>query len=134
MSNEPHLWDIRLEQAEEALRDCDLLDKSGGSGRALVNRAYYAAFYALLALLAALGEKPRKHGQAIGIFDREFVKTGKMPKECSRQIHSLFRSRNVNDYESLTPMPNEDAEAAVRDAGNFVGVVRIYLADLEKER
>lgn len=43
----------RIEQAEEALKDAEILFESGGSLRSVINRSYYAMFYAILALIAA---------------------------------------------------------------------------------
>jgi uncharacterized protein (UPF0332 family) len=41
----------RLEQAEAALADADFLLEGNRSPQSIVNRAYYAMFYATLALL-----------------------------------------------------------------------------------
>jgi uncharacterized protein (UPF0332 family) len=65
----------RLEQAEESLEAArTLLDK--GLIRPSVNRAYYAMFYAVLALLARGKQETSKHSGAIALFDRDFVKQG----------------------------------------------------------
>ena len=44
----------RMQQATEALEDGRYLLAAGRGARTAVNRAYYAAFYAVLALLQAL--------------------------------------------------------------------------------
>lgn len=64
----------RLEEADEALEE-SLLMLDSSHERAAVNRAYYAMFYALQALLAASGLVASKHSGVISLFDREFVKT-----------------------------------------------------------
>ncbi len=65
----------RLEQADESLEAArTLLDK--GLIRPSVNRAYYAMFYAVLALLARGKKETSKHSGAIALFDRDFVKKG----------------------------------------------------------
>ena len=51
----------RFEEAEEALGDANLLFDSGGSLRSVINRSYYAMFYATLALIAAKGAGSSKH-------------------------------------------------------------------------
>jgi uncharacterized protein (UPF0332 family) len=48
----------RLEQADEALGAAQILLERG-SLRTVVNRSYYAMFYAVLALLALHSRKPR---------------------------------------------------------------------------
>ena len=63
----------RLEQADESLEAArTLLDKK--LIRSSVNRAYYAMFYAVLALLARGKKETSKHSGAIALFDRDFVK------------------------------------------------------------
>jgi uncharacterized protein (UPF0332 family) len=69
----------RIEQAHETLREAEvLLDESALRGT--VNRAYYAMFYALLALLATKQLGTSRHSGALALFDREFVKPGRMHK------------------------------------------------------
>jgi len=48
----------RLQRAIETLRDAHLLFEQGGSLWSVINRAYYAMFYAVLALLISVGEGP----------------------------------------------------------------------------
>lgn len=68
----------RLEQAVETLREASLLlDQSAWRGAQ--NRAYYAMFYAVLALLATRQLGSSKHSGVLGLFDREFVKPGLLP-------------------------------------------------------
>lgn len=55
------LIQYRLERAGETLRDAHLLLDKGGSSASVVNRAYYAMFYAVLALLITIEEGTSKH-------------------------------------------------------------------------
>ena len=59
----------RMEQAAEALASADALFE-GGFYRGTVNRAYYAMFYAVLALLALRGLGTSKHKGALTLFER----------------------------------------------------------------
>ena len=83
----------RMQQATEALEDGRYLLAAGRGARTAVNRAYYAAFYAVLALLQALGKTPRKHRGVLALFDTECVRTGRLPKELSAALHQLFDAR-----------------------------------------
>ena len=65
----------RLEQAKEALESAELL-YNHEKYRSAISRAYYAMFYAVLALLANQTSKTSKHSGVISKFDRDFVKTG----------------------------------------------------------
>lgn len=79
----------RLEQADETLREAEIL-LSEAALRGAINRAYYAMFYSVLALLAMKRIGTSKHSAIIGAFDREFVKTGVFARELSRSLHLAF--------------------------------------------
>jgi uncharacterized protein (UPF0332 family) len=68
----------RMEQAQETLREAEIL-LNEDAWRGTVNRAYYAMFYALLALLATRQLGTSRHSGALSLFDREFVKQGVFP-------------------------------------------------------
>ena len=87
----------RLEQADESIEAArTLLDKK--LLRPSVNRAYYAMFYAVLALLARGKKETSKHSGVIALFDRDFVKQGIFKKDCSRWLHDAFDLRQRSDY------------------------------------
>jgi uncharacterized protein (UPF0332 family) len=80
----------RMQQATEALEDGRYLLSAGRGARTAVNRAYYAAFYAVLAVLQSLGKTPRRHRGVLTLFDTECVRTGLFPKDLSETLHQLF--------------------------------------------
>ena len=90
----------RLEQADEALRVAEMTLKES-IYRTAVNRAYYAMFYAVLALLAAEGRGSSKHTGVIGFFDREFIKKGVFDRELSAWLHEAFDLRQRADYREM---------------------------------
>jgi len=94
------LFDYRLGEAEETLSDAKAMLANGVSGRAVVNRAYYAMFYAVIALLIAMksDHKTSKHSGIISIFDREIVHSGLLGREFSRMLHRAFDARQESDY------------------------------------
>lgn len=63
------LASARMRQAQECIDDGRFLLSAGHGARAVINRAYYAAFYAVLALLQTLGKSPHKHSGALALFD-----------------------------------------------------------------
>ena len=96
----------RLEQAQAALDDAKFLLDGHRTTQSIVNRAYYAMFYAALALLQRAGRVPSKHTGVISLFDTEFVLKGVFPKELSRDFHKAFELRQISDYrvtESTSP-------------------------------
>jgi len=119
----------RLRQAEGVLRDARSLIDTGGTTESIVNRAYYAMFYAVLAALQSIRRAPRKHRGAISLFDTEFVLKGLFTKEMSTDLHRILESRQDIDYGAAEPPTDEpiDVEILYRKAAIFVQAVRDHL-------
>jgi uncharacterized protein (UPF0332 family) len=81
----------RMQQAAECLDDGRYLLSAGRGARTAVNRAYYAAFYVVLALLQTIGKTPRKHKGALALFDTEFIKTSLATRGAVSHPSSAFR-------------------------------------------
>ncbi|NOY69312.1 MAG: HEPN domain-containing protein [Deltaproteobacteria bacterium] len=97
----------RLDQARESLSDAKFIFNGNRSPLGVINRSYYAVFYASLALLQKTGKVPRKHSGVISLFDHEFVKQGIFPKQFSKILHPLFTARQVSDYHAMEPLGME---------------------------
>jgi len=119
----------RLEQARTALEDGLFLLEGGRSPQGIVNRAYYAMFYAALALLQKIGKVPSKHSWVISLFDTEFVVKGIFPKEFSKDFHKAFELRQMFDYLVLEPASAAKVREVLEKAGRFVEVVSKYLLE-----
>lgn len=113
------LVSYRIEQAEESLEAAKvLLDQR--LTRPAANRAYYAMFYAILALLATKQKETSKHSGAISLFDKEFVKTGLFSKEFSRWVHDAFDLRQKSDYAPQLEISEQDAKQVLERAAAFL--------------
>ena len=120
------LINYRLDQADESLEAAStLLDKK--LIRPSINRAYYAMFYAVLALLAQERKETSRHSGAITIFDRDFVKRGIFKKDFSRWLHDAFDLRQRSDYAAEYQASAEDAEITLKNALRFVDEVKKVL-------
>lgn len=117
---------LRMRQAEETLREAQILQGEHTS-RGAVNRAYYAMFYAVLAVLATRKLGSSKHSGAISLFDREFVKPGDFPKELSRSLHMAFEHRQRADYGELTELDDAAVAHVIEEADAFIQSVRTYM-------
>jgi uncharacterized protein (UPF0332 family) len=120
----------RLEQADETLREAEIL-LSEAALRGAINRAYYAMFYSVLALLAMKRIGTSKHSAIIGAFDREFVKTGVFARELSRSLHLAFDRRQTHDYGEMIQMDLQTAEETLAGAKVFVVQVKTYLQSID---
>ncbi len=127
MTDKQALFSYRLKQAEETLLDAEKMLQAGLSPRSIINRTYYSAFYAVLALFLKtdINLKTSKHAGVLSIFDREFVHTGRIDKSYSRMLHKMFNARQESDYKELV-------ELSLEDAAEFVELAREFLEGIKK--
>lgn len=118
--NQQELSAYRLSQARDSLREADVLQREEMNLRSVMNRLYYAMFYAVLALLQTKQLGTSKHSGAIALFDREFVKPGIFPKELSKALHRAFELRQKGDYLEEAEITSADVEEVRPLAGEFV--------------
>ena len=118
----------RLTRAKETLetakRDLTELDYHSAN-----NRAYYAIFHAMRAMLALDGEDYKKHSAVIARFVQLYLKTSVFPRELSKTISNASLIRNRSDYEDFYICSKQDTEKLVRDAEIFVKTISEYLED-----
>jgi uncharacterized protein (UPF0332 family) len=117
----------RLEQAQLALDDAKYLLDGNRSPQSIINRSYYAMFYAALALLQKISKAPSKHSGVISLFDTEFVMRGIFGKELSKDFHKAFELRQSIDYKIIKPISPDKATDIFQKAANFVQAVELYL-------
>ena len=92
-----------------------------------MNRAYYAMFYAVLALLAARQAETSRHSDAIAQFDQLYVKPALLPKEFSRWLHDAFLNRQSVDYGAEVSLSGDEIDMLLSHARDFLAGVRSYL-------
>ena len=117
----------RIEQARTALADARCLLDGAGSPQSIINRSYYAMFYAVLALLQRTGKVPSKHTGVVGLFDSEFIREGILPRELSRDLHRAFDARQAADYRFTDPLEPAEAREAWEKASRFVEAIAAHL-------
>ncbi len=115
-----------MRQAEETLAEAVKMLESGFSARSIVNRSYYAMFYAVLALFihSDTPHKTSKHSGVIGIFNKEFIHSGKLDARFAKMLYELFDERMELDYRDFAQVCKEDARSAVYSAQEFVAEIR----------
>lgn len=129
MTDNETLFTYRFREAEETLRDAEKMLQAGLSPRSVINRAYYAMFYAVLALFISEGinAKTSKHSGIIAIFDKEFVHSGKIDRRYSKMLHRMFDTRQECDYKELVEMSVDDAAEFVALATEFVQAIKLFM-------
>lgn len=121
------LINYRLKQAEDSIEEAKVLLKEGMSLRAVMNRLYYAMFYAVLALLQEKQIGTSKHIGAVSLFDREFIKTGIFDKDLSKTLHRALELRQRGDYMEHADVVKEDVDEIFPKAIDFVNKIKKYL-------
>lgn len=121
MTDKQILFDYRLKQAGETLRDAQNMLLGGFSNRSIVNRAYYSMFYAVLALFIKNETeiKTSKHSGVISIFDKEFIHSGRLDKKLSKMLHKAFELRQESDYKELVELPSDEVNELVNQARDY---------------
>lgn len=119
------LW--RLEKAEKTFQDAELLLEKG-SFESAINRYYYAAFYAIRALLATRELDSPKHSGVISLFNREFVKTNLISKKASKTITKVFDLRSNADYEDYIQFKNQEVLDVRKNVQDLLDEIGAYLS------
>jgi len=90
----------RLVRARDTFNDAEILaDKE--KWNSTINRLYYSAYYAVMALLLNSDLKPTTHNGAKSNFSEYFIKKGIIPKEFGKMYSQLFTWRQKGDYDDL---------------------------------
>ena len=126
MTDQESIFAYRMKQAEETLAEAARMLESGFSSRSIVNRSYYAMFYAVLALFihSNTPHKTSKHSGIIGIFNKEFIHTGKLDARLARMLYDLFDERMELDYRDFAEVSAQDSRVAVASAQEFVAAIK----------
>ena len=112
--------------AMEKLTVAKSLRDNGYSNDAL-SRSYYAAFHAVSLLLFLHGQSFSRHGQLIGAFNREFIATGRLPRELGKVIVRLFDQRQTADYDVFEHVSQEEADQSISDAEMLIKAIKTLL-------
>lgn len=127
--DKPAMIRLRLRRAKETLRDAHILFDNNSSPVSIVNRAYYAMFYAALALLVTVDRHSSKHTGVISLFDREFVKNDLVSKDLGRMLHEAFESRQEGDYKDNSVIDQDRASDILASADEFIQSIEEKLSN-----
>jgi len=120
------LIEHRLQKSEDALRAAQYMYEQGLLIFAM-NRIYYSMYYALQALFAIKGQSFSKHGQVKGYFNREFVKSGRLPKDLGRIYNKAFEYRQKFDYVDFVAPEDSMVVEYIEKATEFCNQIRIFI-------
>lgn len=121
-----------LEKGIDAVESAEY-DLKGGFLLASVNRAYYACFYSMMALLYTQNIYTKTHQGAHVKFFETFIKTGIFSIETADRLTKMFKYRQEADYDLDATVSPEEAEELIRDAREFLQQAKAYLQILAAE-
>jgi uncharacterized protein (UPF0332 family) len=120
------LVEYRMARARQTLDDARVLAKAG-RWNACVNRLYYACFYAVSALLVKDGLSSSKHAGIRSLFNKQYVKTGKISKKLAQTYNDLFEKRQESDYIDYVSFQESQVLPWISKAEELVGFVTSLL-------
>ena len=128
MTDTESLYQYRMKQAEETLREAERMMEGGFSSRTIINRAYYAMFYSLLSLFLNEGItlKTSKHMGVISHFDKDFILPKKIDSRYSAILHKIFNARQKVDYKEFADVSLDEARVYVDQAREFIDRIRQF--------
>ena len=122
----------RLKQAEESLDEARFLLAGRKSPRSVMNRAYYAMFYSVLALLIYEPYSSSKHSGVLSYFNKNFIRNEVFDKEMGRSLNKAFDLRQREDYREYSHLTALEAANFIEKAESFVKKVNDYLKHMDK--
>lgn len=66
-----------------------------------INRCYYAAFYAVKAVLALESVDFKRHKDVVAYFNKNYIATNKFPRDVGKNLANLQRKRENSDYDDF---------------------------------
>jgi len=112
----------RRDRAFEALAEIDKLLEHDMLATAM-SRVYYSGFYIVSALLLFDGFSTSKHRQLIGFFNREYIKTHKIPLEVGSILGESYGKRVAVDYQDFVTLTKSQVEDLYQQMSIFVDCV-----------
>lgn len=109
----------RLTRADEAFDEALILAENK-KWNAVINRLYYACFYAVIALLLKFQIETESHDGARNQFGLHFVKTGKIDKKYGKLFSKLFDYRQKGDYGDLFDFDEEITNPLIPQVEQFI--------------
>ena len=116
----------RQQKAAQAIKEAKLLMENELNDTAM-SRLYYAAFYAINALLAINGFNPKTHSGTKSIFNKEFILTGKIESRFSDFYSFLMAKRFEADYDDFVFIDEKKIQSLLEETEEFVAVINAMI-------
>lgn len=94
-----------------------------------INRSYYAAFYAIKAVLALEEIDFKRHKDAVAYFNKNYVATEIFPREMGKKLGRLKQERESSDYDDFYVASLTDATDQYNSSKLIIDEIEKYLAE-----
>ncbi len=113
------LIQYRMKRSSETLDEAKL---AAENDRLLLaaNRIYYSAFYSVSALGIKNDFITTKHGQLLGWFNQNFVKSELIEKRLGEFYRNAFQMRQRSDYDDFVEFDKESIDEKLKIASEFI--------------
>jgi len=118
----------RLNRAHETYDDAIFLFEKG-SINSCINRLYYSAFYAVIALLLANDIEVKSHNGVKQKLGEEFVIKGRLSKVHAKTFNMLSDFRHKGDYDDLFDFDPELVERLIVPVKEFIEAIDSLISD-----
>lgn len=116
----------RLSRSKETYQDAIFLFEKG-SLNSSINRLYYAAFYAAIALLLANDIEVKSHNGVKQKLGEEFIAKGKLSKVHAKTFNMLSDFRHKGDYDDLFDFEAEMVERLIDPVKEFIDAIELLI-------
>jgi len=126
MTDKKQYIQYRIERAKETYQDALYL-AGRESWNSCVNRLYYAAFYAVIAMLLLKGVEVKSHAGVKQKLGEELVKKGVIPKELAKSYSLLFDFRHKGDYDDLFDFDRKKVTPLIHPVQEIIELAKDFL-------
>ncbi len=120
----------RLEQAKDNLEEASILFEIGKL-KGANNRAYYAIFHSIKAILALEEVDFKKHSSVLAYFNKNYINKGKFSTELGKRISKASYIREKSDYVDFYIVSKEDTREQIETAKTVIDSISKYIMDKE---
>ena len=116
----------RLARAWDTFDDAKIL-AAKGKWNSTINRLYYAAYYAVMALLLKNDLKPTTHNGAKSNFTEHYIKSQIIDKEYGKLYSQLFTWRQKGDYDDLFDFQEQQVSEYFKPVEELISLIESML-------
>ena len=122
------LIQFRLSRADETMEEAKQLARTE-HWNGVVNRLYYAAFYAVSALMITKDFYTKKHSGLRSKFNEEIIKKGTLPSNFGNTYNILFDSRTSGDYADFVVFEKEQVVPLIDSTVLLINEIKKLITD-----